>query len=158
MAEYVNNIIQRVQPNQNVLLQSSIPCNKGYVYHRDGSGILTLRGIVNNGSCCFARYQVTFNGNIAVPNDGTAGPIAIALSINGEPIQTSRAIVTPADVAADPPTTENFFNVTSTAIITVPRGCCLTVSVENVSEGPTAADPAPAILVQNANLTVTRIA
>ena len=61
-------------------------------------------------------------------------------------------------VATDPPTTENFFNVTSTAIITVPKGCCLTVSVENDSEGATAADPAPAILVQNANLTVARIA
>lgn len=158
MAEYVYNPVQRVQPNQNVLLQSSIPCNRGYVYHRDGSGILTLKGIVNNPSCCFARYQVTFNGNIAIPSDGTAGPIAIALAINGEPIQTSRAIVTPADVAADPPTTENFFNVTSTAIINVPRGCCLTVSVENDSEGATAADPAPAILVQNANLVVDRIA
>ena len=158
MAEYVYNPVQRVQPNQNVLLQGSIPCNKGYVYHREGSGILTLRGIVNNPSSCFARYQVTFNGNIAVPSDGELGPIAIALSIGGEPIQTSRAIVTPAAVATDPPTTENFFNVTSTAIITVPRGCCLTVAVENVSEGATAADVPPAILVQNANLTIDRIA
>lgn len=157
MAEYVYNPVQRVQPNQNVLLQGSIPCNKGYVYHRDGSGLLTLRGIVN-GCGCFARYQVAFNGNIAVPSDGTVGSIAIALSICGEPIQTSRAIVTPAAVATDPPTTENFFNVTSTAIITVPKGCCLTVSVENVSEGATAADVPPVILVQNANLTVTRIA
>ncbi len=158
MAEYVYNPVQLVQPNQNVLLQDSIPCNRGYVYHRDGSGILTLRGIVNNPSCCFARYQVTFNGNIAIPSDGTLGAIAIALAINGEPIQTSRAIVTPADVAADPPTTENFFNVTSTAFINVPKGCCLTVSVENVSEGITAADPATAILVQNANLVVDRVA
>lgn len=158
MAEYVYNPVQEVQPNQNVLLEGSIPCNKGYVYHRDGSGILTLRGIVNNSCGCFARYQVTFNGNIAVPSDGTVGPIAIALAINGEPIQTSRAIVTPAAAATDPPTTENFFNVTSTAIITVPRGCCLSVAVENVSEGATAADAATAILVQNANLVVDRIA
>ena len=158
MAEYVYNPVQRVQPNQNVLLQGSIPCNKGYIYHRNGSGILTLRGIVNNACGCFARYQVTFNGNIAVPSDGTVGPIAVALAINGEPIQTSRAIVTPAAVATEPPTTENFFNVTSTAIVTVPRGCCVTLSVENDSEGATAADPAPAILVQNANVTVTRIA
>jgi len=158
MAEYVFNPVQEVQANQNVLLQSSIPCNKGYVYHREGSGILTLRGIVNNPSSCFARYQITFNGNIGVPSDGTLGAIAIALAINGEPIQTSRAIVTPAAVAADPPTTANFFNVTSTAIITVPKGCCLSVAVENVSEGATAADPATAILVQNANLVVDRIA
>lgn len=151
MAEYVYNPIQLVQPNQNVLLNSSIPCNKGYVYHRDGAGILTLRGIVNNPCGCFARYQVTFNGNIAVPEDGTVGPIAIALALDGEPIQTSRAIVTPAAV-------DEYFNATSTAIITVPRGCCENVSVENVSFGATAADPATAINVQNANLTVSRIA
>ena len=158
MAEYVNNAVQLVQPNQNVLLSSSIPCNKGYVYHRDGSGILTLRGIVNCPNACFAQYQITFNGNIAVPADGTVGPIAIALAINGEPIQTSRAIVTPAAVAADPPSTANYFNVTSTAIIKVPRGCCLNVAVENVSQGATATDAPTAINVQNANLTVSRIA
>ena len=158
MAEYVYNPIQLVEPNQNVLLRGSIPCNKGYVYHREESGILTLRGIVNNACGCFARYQVTFNGNIAVPENGTVGPIAIALAIDGEPIQTSRAIVTPADAAPAGPTTENYFNVTSTAIITVPRGCCENISVENVSTGATAADPATAINVQNANLTVTRIA
>ena len=157
MAEYVYNPVQLVQPNQNVLLNGSIPCNKGYVVHREGSGILTLRGIVN-GSCCFARYQVTFNGNIAVPADGTVGPIAVALSIAGEPIQTSKAIVTPAAAAAAPPSTDNYFNVTSTAIIDVPRGCCFNIAVENVSEGATAADAPTAINVANANLTVQRIA
>lgn len=150
MAEFIENAVQLVQPNQPVTLETSIPCNRGYVYHREGSGILTLRGIVNNPSCCFARYQVTFNGNIAVPTDGTVGAIAIALAIDGEPIQTSRAIVTPAAV-------DEYFNVTSTAIITVPRGCCFNVAVENVSEGATPTDPAPAINVQNANLVVTRI-
>jgi hypothetical protein len=158
MAEYVYQTVQQIQPNQNVLLQSSIPCGKGYVYHREGSGILTLKGVVNNPTACFARYQVTFNGNIAVPSDGTVGPIAIALAINGEPIQTSKAVYTPAAVAADPPTDANFGNVTSTAIITVPKGCCFTLSVENDSTGATAADPAPAILVKNANLTISRIA
>lgn len=63
MAEYVYNPVQVVQPNQNILLNDSIPCPKGYVYHREGSGILTLRGIVNNPTSCFARYQVTFNSN-----------------------------------------------------------------------------------------------
>ena len=151
MAEFVQNEIQLVQPNQNVLLQSSIPCSRGYVYHRNGSGILTLRGVVNGACGCFARYQVTFNGNIAVPEDGTVGPIAIAIAIDGEPILTSRAIVTPAAV-------DEYFNVTSTAIITIPRGCCENLSVENVSFGATAADAPTAINVQNANLTVSRIA
>lgn len=158
MAEFVHNDVQLVQPNQNVLLESSIPCNRGYVLHRNGSGILTLRGIVNNSCGCFARYQVTANMNIAVPFDGTIGPISIALAIDGEPIQTSKAIFTPVAVADNPPTDNNFGNVTSTAIITVPRGCCYTVSVENTSSGLTAADPAPTILVKNANVTVSRIA
>lgn len=159
MAEFTYNPVQTVQPNQPVVLNTSIGCPRGYVLHRNESGIVTLRGIVNNSCGCFARYQVTFNGNIAVPSTGTVGPISIALALDGEPILTSRAIVTPAAVAADPPTTDNFFNVTSTAIITVPRGCCFNVSVENTSESATpATTPAPAVLVQNANLTVTRIA
>lgn len=159
MAEFTYNPVQTVQPNQPVVLNTSIGCNRGYVLHRNESGIVTLRGIVNNSCGCFARYQVTFNGNIAIPAGGTVGPIAVALALDGEPILTSRAIVTPAAAATDPPTTENFFNVTSTAIITVPKGCCFNLSVENVSESATpATTPAPAILVQNANLTVARIA
>lgn len=150
MAEYLNNDIQVVQPNQPVLLRTSIGCPNGYVYHRPESGILTLRGIVKNSCACFARYQVTFNGNIAVPEGGTVGPISVALALDGEPILTSRAIVTPAAV-------DEYFNATSTAIITVPRGCCFNLSVENTSEAP-AGGVAPAINVQNANLTVTRIA
>lgn len=151
MAEYVYNPIQLVQPDQPVILGASIPCNRGYVFHREGSGIVTLRGIVNNSCANFARYQVTFNGNIAVPTDGTVGPIAVSLAIGGEPILTSRAIVTPAAV-------DEYFNVTSTAIITVPKGCCFNVSVENASFGATAADTSTAINVQNANLVVSRIA
>lgn len=156
MAEFTNNAVQSVQPNQPVTLITSIGCNKGYVYHRNGSGIVTLRGITNN---CFARYQVTFNGNIALPDGATVGPISVALALDGEPILTSRAIVTPAATADNPPTQNNFFNVTSTAIISVPKGCCFNVSVENTSESVTpATTPAPAILVQNANLTISRIA
>lgn len=159
MAEFTYNPVQLVQPNQPIVLNTSIGCPRGYALHRNESGIVTLRGVVNNSYGNFARYQVTFNGNIAIPNGGTVGPISVSLAIDGEPILTSRAIVTPAAAATDPVTTENFFNVTSTAIITVPRCCCFNVSVENTSESATpATTPAPAILVQNANLTVTRIA
>ena len=149
MAEFTNNPIQVVQPNQQVLLNTTIGCPKGYIYHREGSGIVTLRGITNN---CFARYQVTFNGNIAVPEGGTAGPISVAVAIDGEPVSTSEAIVTPT-------VADSYFNVTSTAIVTVPKGCCFNISVENTSESATpATTPAPPINVQNANLVVTRIA
>lgn len=158
MAEYTYNPVQLVEPNQNILLNDNIPCNKGYVIHRNESGIVTLRGIVNNPRACFARYQVTFDGNIALPDGATVGPIAIALAISGEPILTSRAIVTPAATAENPPTPNNFFNVTSTAIITVPKGCCFNVAVENVSTPAEAGGVAPEILVQNANLTIARIA
>ena len=157
MAEFTYNPIQRVQPNQQVLLDTTIGCPKGYVLHREGSGIVTLRGITNN---CFARYQVTFNGNIAIPSDGVApAPISVAIAIDGEPILTSRAIVTPADVSSpEGPTSENYFNVTSTAFVTVPKGCCFNVSVENTSESIDPTTNAPAINVQNANLVITRIA
>ena len=159
MAEFTYNPVQTVLPNQPVILNTSIGCLHGYVLHRNESGIVTLRGIVN--SCgCFARYQVTFNGNIAIPDGGEApAGISVALALDGEPILTSRAIVTPADTATDPPTQLNFFNVTSTAIVNVAKGCCVNVSVENTSESADPLEtPAPPILVQNANLTVARIA
>ena len=155
MAEYLANAVQLIALNQPAIFTASIRCNRGCVYHEDETGIFILRGRT---SSCFARYQVTFNGNIAIPDGGTVGPIAIALAIDGEPILTSRAIVTPAATATDPPTAENFSNVTSTAIITVPKGCCFTMAVENVSTPATAGGVTPAILVQNANLTVSRIA
>ena len=146
MAEFLSNPVQVVNPNQPVILTTSIGCPNGYVYHRPESGVLILRGIVNNPCASFARYQVTFNANIAVPTGGTVGPIAVALALDGEPIPTSRAIVTPAAV-------DEYFNVTSTAIITVPRGCCFNMSVENASESADpATTPAPQINVQNANL------
>lgn len=158
MAEFAYNPLQIVEPGQNVLLETVIPCNKGYVYHRNMSGLVTLRGIVNNPSACFARYQVTFNGNVALAEGTTVGPISVALAIDGEPVQTSKAIVSPAATAEAPPSLANYFNVTSTAIITVPRGCCFTVAVENTSAPAAPGGAAPEINVQNANLTVSRIA
>lgn len=152
MSEYVQaQSPQNVPFGQNLLLIDSIPCPRGQVIHRNGSGILTLRGCAS-GNSCFARYEVTFNGNIAVPEGGTAAAIAVALAIDGEPLQSSRAIVTPAAV-------EQYFNVTSTAIITVPRGCCYTVALENVNAG-VGADivDEQTISVADGNLTVARIA
>ena len=151
MAEYVSTQNpQLVAAGQNVLLADSIPCQRGYVVHRNGSGILTLRG-ATSGCNQFARYQVTFNGNIAIPTGGTVAPIAIALAIDGEALASSRAIATPAAV-------EQYANVTSTAIITVPKGCCYTVAVENVAAGVGGEVAQQAINVADGNLTVSRIA
>lgn len=152
-AEYLANAIQPVALNAPIIFTASIPCTRGWVYHEDETGIFILRGIVNNSCACFATYQVTFNGNIAIPDGGAVGPIAVAITVNGEPRPTSRAIYTPAAV-------DEYGNVTSTAIIKVPRGCCFTLSVESVSavvDDPTAT-PAPVINVQNANLVISRIA
>lgn len=149
MAEYLANAVQSISLNQPAIFTASIPCNRGYVYHEDETGIFILRGVTTN---CFARYQVTFNGNIAIPTGGAVTPIAIALTINGEPRQTSRAIYVPAAV-------DTYGNVTSTAIITVPRGCCFTLSVRYVAaDDDPATTPTPVIEMQNANLVVNRVA
>lgn len=149
MAEYLANAVQSVAVNAPIIFSASIPCTKGNVYHEDETGIFILRGITSN---CFARYQVTFNGNISIPTGGAVTPIAIAITVNGEPRLTSKAILTPQAV-------DEYGNVTSTAIITVPKGCCFSVAVDYVdatTDDP-ATTPTPLINVQNANLTVTRV-
>jgi hypothetical protein len=147
-AEYLA-LDQNVSLNAPIIFEDSIPCRNGNIYHENHTGILTLRGRTNN---CFARYQAIFNGNIAIPEGGTVTPIAVAITVSGEPRPSSKAIITPAAV-------DEFGNVTSTAIITVPRGCCFNLSVEAVpaSTDPTVT-PAPVITVNNGNLTVDRIA
>lgn len=146
MAEYLANSVQTVTVGNPIVFTASIPCTRGFIYHEDETGVFILRGITPN---CFARYQVTFNGNISVPEGGTVGPIAVAITVNGEPRQTSRAIVTPAAV-------DEYNNVTSTAIITVPRGCCFSLSVRAVPGADDATTTA--INVINSNLTINRIA
>ena len=108
--------------------------------HRAGSGLVSLKGITNQ---CRARYRVSFGGNIAVPTGETVGPIELALAIEGEAMQSTAMIVTPAAV-------EEFFNVFSAIFIDVPRGCCMNISVQNISDIP--------VNVQNANLIVERVA
>ena len=149
MAEYLYTESQNVSLNSALTFNNSIPCNRGNVYHENGTGIFILRGNTNN---CFARYAVTFNGNISLPEGATVAPIAVSLAVNGEERVSSKAIYTPAAV-------EEFGNVTSTAIITVPRGCCFTLSVDSVSatDDPTTTPP-PVITVSNSNLVINRIA
>ena len=150
MAEYVANAPQNVALNNTVLFEASIPCNTGCVYHEDDTGIFILKGKTNN---CFARYQLTFNGNISVPEEGELTPIGLAIAVNGETRPTSLAIFTPQAV-------DELGNVTSTALVTVPQGCCFSASVRYVDA--TTLDPevvpTPVINVQNANLVITRVA
>ena len=149
-AEYLANAPQTVALNAPIIFTASIPCRRGYIYHEDETGVFTLRGITSGQ--CFATYRVTYNGNVAIPEGGAVTPVAVALAVSGEPRLTSRAIYTPAAV-------EEYGNLTSTAIIKVPRGCCFNLSVEYVqaTDDPTVT-PTPLITVQNSNLVIDRIA
>lgn len=152
MAEYAYNPIQSVALNNPLLFESTIPCNKGYIFHEDGDGIFILKGITQNQCNCFARYQITYNGNIAVPEAGALTPIGLVISINGEGRPTSKAIFTPAAV-------DEYGNVTCTCIVTIPRGCCFSMAVRYVSSvNDETVTPTPVINVQNSNLTISRVA
>lgn len=140
MAEYTNAYVQSVAPNANVVFTEEPVSGKGCIVHREGSGLITLRGMTNQ---CRALFRATFGGNIAIPTGGTVGEISIAIAIDGEPVPSATATVTPAAVA-------NFFNVFSSVFIEVPKGCCVTVSVRNINT--------QAIEVENANIIVERAA
>ena len=113
--ELVTITQQTIQPNEDVLFQAiSVPGSPSIIW-RQGSGILTLRGLARNQ--CRARFKVNFGGDIAVPTKETAGPIQLAIALNGEAIAASRMTSTPLDV-------ENFNNVFRELYVDVPLGCC----------------------------------
>ena len=139
--EITANAVQTVTENGNVVFTNTSVAGSSCIVYRQGSGLVTLRGLTNGQ--CRARFRVTFGGNVAIPTGGTVGPITVAIGINGEPVQTSEMIVTPAAV-------NEYFNVYRSMFLDVPRSCCSQVSVENLTGG--------SILVQNANLTIERVA
>ena len=138
--EIIANALQTVPVNQNVQFTDTIICGNCSIVHRDGSGLVTLRGMTDQ---CRARFRVHFGANIAIPTGGTVEAISLALSVDGEPVPATTMIVTPAAV-------ENFFNVSSSVFLNIPRGCCSTIGVRNISTQP--------VDVQNANLIVERVA
>ena len=138
--ELTANAIQTVPANSNVIFTDTVVCGNCSIMHREGSGLVTLRGLTNQ---CRARFRVSFGGNIALPTGGTVGPISLAIAINGEPVATTTMISTPAAV-------KEFNNVFSAIFLDVPKGCCSQISVRNTSDQP--------IDVQNANLIIERVA
>lgn len=140
MAEYTADVVQTVEVNQNVLFTNDAVCGNCAIMHRSGSGLVTLRGITKQ---CRARYKIFFSANIAIPTGGTVAPIALAIATNGEGINSTSMIQTPAAVS-------EFNNVASAVFLDVPAGCCTQISVKNISTQP--------INVQNANLIVERVA
>ena len=138
--EITANALQTVEVNQNVIFTDTVVCGRCSITHREGSGLVRLKGLTDQ---CRARFKVSFGGNIAIPADGTVEAISLAIAIDGEPVATTTMIVTPAAV-------EEFFNVFSAIYLDIPKGCCSQISVRNTST--------QAIDVQNANLIVERVA
>jgi len=139
--ELSNAAVQTVAAGQNVLFsETPVSCNRGNVIHREGSGLVTLRGNTNQ---CRARYKVAFGANITVATGGTVGAVTTAISLNGEAVAASAMTVTPAAIG-------DYFNVARTIFVDVPRGCCYTVAVENTS--------ATSIDAIAANLVIERVA
>ena len=151
MARYVTTSDTLVALNSTIPFNSvSIPCNKGQVIPI-APGILTLKGNTPNR---FARYEVTVQGNIAVPADGELTPIALGIAIDGAVIPESVAIFTPQAAG-------EYGHINTKATVTIPCGCCASVSAHYVdgTEDDPAVTPTPSILVRrNASISVTRIA
>lgn len=139
MAEFTNANIVSVAAGQNVPLTETAVTGKPCIVHREGAGIVTLRGLTQQ---CKARFKVSFGANIAIPTGGTVEAITAALVINSEALNSATATVTPAAV-------ENYFNIYVSAIVEVPKGCCVTVAMKNTS--------AQAVSFANSNMTVDRI-
>ena len=151
MAEYVTTTDALVALGNTIPFNSvSVPCNTGNVVPL-AVGVLNLRGGNTNR---FARYRVEVKGNVQIPEGGAVTPIALALSVNGSVIPESVAIVTPAAA-------EEYWHINTDAIITIPNGCCATVSAvyADGTEDDSATTPTPSITVRrNAAITVERIA
>lgn len=141
-AEYSKTEIQTIANGSNVLFNNgSRACSKGYITHRADSGTFRLKGASN---ACKAIYRVTFNGNIAIATGGTVEPITIALQEDGETINNAVATVTPAAIG-------DFWNISVDTFIAVSCGCCVTVSVKNISA-------TTAIEARNSNIIFERVA
>lgn len=140
MAEFTNANIQTIAAGQNVPLTETAVSTKPCIVHREGSGLVTLRGLTNQ---CRAVFKISYGGNIAIPTGGTVEAITAALSINGEALASATATVTPAAV-------ENYFNIYVSTQVCVPKGCCVTVGMRNTST--------QAVNFANSNLTVERVA
>lgn len=151
MAEYVTSADQNVALNSPIPFDVvSIPCNKGCVVPIT-PGILTLQGSTTNK---FARYNVRLQGNVSIPTGGAVTPVALAITLNGVAIPDSVAIVTPAAVG-------DVWHINTATTITVPCGCCVSVSGEYVdaTEDDAAVTPTPSVFVRRrASMTIERTA
>lgn len=138
MAEFINNILTLVEQGADIPFTETAVNGNSSILHRAGGGIVKLRGLTNQ---CRARFLISYSGNIQIPTGGTVEPISVAIAVDGEPLQSTRMIVTPAAAG-------ELWNVSAQVYVDVPIGCCSTVAVQNTS--------AQEIEVQNSNLIINR--
>lgn len=138
--ELTANALQTVGTFRDLLFTDTAVPGNCSIMHREGSGLVTLRGITNQ---CRARFRVSFGSNVAIPADGTVGPISVEISVNGEPLAETTMISTPA-------ATEEFNNISRVLFLNVPAGCCTQVSVKNTT--------ASNVVFENSSLIVERVA
>lgn len=146
MAEYGASAVQTVMSGGNILFSETIVKGVRCIQHREGSGIITLRGLTNQ---CRARFRVSFNGNIS--SVGAVNPISVAIAISGEALPAATMIVTPAAIG-------DYFSVAGSTFIDVPAGCCVTISVLNTSNQTATLTTQQSITVRDANIIVERVA
>ena len=138
--EITANTIQTVASGSNVVFTETAVSGSSCILHREGAGLVTLRGLTNQRR---ARFKISFGSNVALPIGTNVKPIALAIGINGEPVQ-------PSSMISSPSAANSYNNVYSSIFIDVPSGCCTQISVENIGETE--------VNVQNASLIVERVA
>ena len=122
---------QIVQPNAPVLFESEV--NRGYVYHLDGSGQITLAspslmGVRYSCACKpmpLADWLVEFQDNVQMPTGGTVGEISLSIVDDGDIDAGGIMLTTPTAIEIPE-------NVGAAIVASIPWICrCKSVSVRN---------------------------
>lgn len=129
----INVPVQVVEPAQNVLFAANrirVGCS---IRHDIGSGLFTLTkpGV----------YKIDFDGNIIA---SVANQVAeLAIEVAGEPIQSAASADTLTTIGDNA-------SVALSALVRVPCGCCVSVSVGNIS--------ASNFGIENADIIIEKVA
>ena len=131
MIELSNTTAQTIAPGQSLTFDTVILKTGNAEAHRTNSGIITLRA-----NC--ATYEVHFAANIS----GTAaGPVQLAITLDGEPLVETTMIST-VTTAADPN------NVATATLVRTGCGCCGRISVTNTGVSDVVVSANPALFVK----------
>ena len=142
-AQYSAPLRQTIQPGAAAIFPAaSVQDASGTIYHEAQTGVVRLASPSALGQveyrrrrCCCNRmpaatYAVEINGNLAISEGGTAGPISLALVVDGETSPIGVITVTPAAVG-------DLWSIGRSLLVSVPAICrCAAVSLRNISDQP----------------------